>query len=929
MQAHPFPDSRKRGFFLLRSFFMTKNIYLLIWTISAYAGLGMRVAEAQRPPSYLVCLKFARPTGEAKAVRLNQQPALRVMADTCVRLAYPGPGIATLVVEAEGCFAQSLHFRPDTLRGPVRVMLLPREVELKEVVVQAASAARYRGDTLVLRVDSVRTQPHASATDLLNNMAGASVGADGQVRVLGKNVGRVTVEGKPLYGGNPKAALEALNADMIKNLELSEVPGASGEGSANLNIRLKDDHKAGSYGRVEGLAGTSGTYAASARVSQLKEGNLLSAFATANNIYQQALTTDDQNTLVRNTILKDVQGAYSVTETALPRPSSVQADRTVQNIVEVPLSAGRMNTLNGGLNYNRTTPRAELFGYVLAEHATQRLDRLFSTTRYLDPYRQQEDGASTDRYTRTKATAYLTGKWPLTPQQTLSTASLLGARRLGTDMAGGLATLLLRDGQPLAQGGLLRQLASQEQFGFASQQLAWVKRYARPAEVTSFYAKYGFSSHQTDQTYANYVRQGGQEHLFSNRIERAEQAHSWEAQALHALPLSRKLLLEGKLTWSREVAPISQRGYNRAGGSPAESFAPGLSLEQFRIIDQQQTARLTLYYKAPRFSALLSPTLWHWASQRQLNETTLVRQQRTAFVPGFFVEYRPDAVTRLSLRYGQSQVLPSPERLFPVPDSSNIQFVKVGNSALVQLRRQALEATATSAWGANHFTLTARYGAENPPILFDTRPNSLGFLTQTYRQPDLLVPSLSASLLWFQLNQLRNYSFQAFTTGQWLRNYLLTQNEPTALRMFVGVAVAGMKWKGPGEMAVKLDWRTILTQQHALAGGGAPARNFRHEPVLALEKKWGPKLYAELTATAFVNTYAQGPTTTNMFLDATLSRFIGPNERFRLLISGRNLLNNKVYRTNAFAANVQRQEAVGRLPGLVLVGISVYPEKWK
>ncbi|MBC8084617.1 MAG: hypothetical protein H7Z21_15575, partial [Hymenobacter sp.] len=526
---------------------MTKKIYLIIWAIIVYAGLGLRAAEAQRPPSYLICLKFARPTGVTKAVQLNQQPALRILADTCVRLAYSGPNTTTLVVEAEGCFAQSLRFRPDTLRGPVQVLLLPREVELKEVVVQAASAARYRGDTLVLRVDSVRTQPHASATNLLNNLAGASVGADGQVRVLGKNIGRVTVEGKPLYGGNPKAALEALNADMVKNLELSEVPGASGESSANLNIRLKDDHKAGSYGRVEGLAGTSGTYAASGRVSQLKEGSLLSAFATANNIYQKALTTDDQNALVRNTILKDVQGAYSVTETALPRPTSLQADRTVQNIVEVPLNAGRMNTLNGGLNYNRTTPGAELFGYVLAEHATQRLDRIFGTTRYFDPYRQQEDGSSTDRNIRTKATAYLTGKWSLPSRQTLSTASLVGARRLDSELTGDLATLLLRDGQPLAQGGLLRHLANQERFGFASQQLAWVKRYARPAEVTSLYAKYGFSSRQTDQAYANYVRQGGRERLFSNRIERAELAHSWEAQALHALPLSRKWLLEGKL----------------------------------------------------------------------------------------------------------------------------------------------------------------------------------------------------------------------------------------------------------------------------------------------------------------------------------------------------------------------------------------------
>jgi hypothetical protein len=903
---------------------MQKIVYLFALLLSVYVGLHPLAARAQRAATYTVCLRFV--TAAHRTVQLNQQRPLRVAADTCLRLPLPAGPLASLLVEAEGCFAQAIRFRPDTLRGPLRVWLLPREVELREVVVQSASAARYRGDTLVLRVDSVRTQPHASASDLLNNMAGASVDASGQVRVLGKNIGQVTVEGKPLYGGNPKAALEALNADMIKNLELSEIAG--GEGGASLNIRLKDDRKAGSYGRVDALAGTHGTYAAAGRVSQVQGSRFLSAFATANNIYEQALTADDQNTLVRNTVLKQVQGAYSVTETALPRPTSVQADRGVQNIVEQPLNVGQVHTVNGGLNYSQSKPGADLFGYVLAERTSQRLSRSFSTTRYLDPFRQREAGTSEDAYQRAKATAYLNGKWTLTPQQTLTTASLLGVRQQDSDLRSALATELRRDTARLTYGTLARQFAGQEQAWFSSTQAAWVLRHARPAEVTSVYVKYGFSAQQTRQDYTNQVQAGaGKPRAFRNRIERQEQAHSWEAQALHALPLSRKLLLEGKVTWSYESAPIAQRGY-RPGGA-VEYEVPGLTLEQFRATDQQQTARASLYYKTARFSALLSPTVWHWSATRRVAEATVLTQQRTAFLPGFYAEYRPDAVTRLSLRYGESQLLPPPERLFPVPDSANIQFIKVGNPYLVQTRHRTLEASGTSALGANHFTLTARYGVDDSPVLLATRPNSLGLLTQSYQQPDLRLPSLAASLLWFQLNQARSYSFHAFATAQWLRSYVVTQGEPVQLRTFLGVAVAGIKWQGGHGTTAKLDWRTTLTQQQGTTDNLPVARNFRHEPVLAVEKKWGPRLYAELTTTAFLNSYAQGPVTANAFLDATLSRYCLRGDRARVFVSGRNLLNNTTYQTNSFAANVQRQEVIGRLPRFVLVGVSVYPEKWK
>lgn len=829
-------------------------------------------------------------------------------------------------VEAEGYDAQLISFRPDTLRRPLTVQLARRTVQLREVVVQSNSGARYRGDTLVISVDSIKTQPHASATDLLNNMAGASVDAGGQVKILGKNVSQVTVEGKPLYGGNPKAALAALNADMIKNLEVTEIPG--GEGETSLNIRLKDDRKTGAYGRLDGLLGSSRTFATAGRVSQVRPGRLLSAFVTANNIYEQALTSDDQNALVRNTVLKEAQGGYSVTETALPRTNGTQADRNVQNLVEAPLNVGQVRTVNGGLNYNQSAGKADLFGYVLADHTTQQLQRTFSTTRFLDPFRQQDAGASTDETARTKATAYFNGKWTLSPRQTVAVAGWVGWRQMRTTLHSDLTTILRRDTSTLTQAQLLRRLITQEQQLQTTQQAVWVKRYDRPAEMTSLFIRQSFSARRFEQNFTNQLHQAATDRLFSNRIERRENVHSYEAQAIHAVPLSRKLLLEGKITWSYEASPVRQDGYRLTGNEPI--YAPGLSLDRFQVKDQQRTARATLYYKTPRFSALLSPTVWHWTAWRRVSDQDdIIRQQRTAFLPAFFVEYRPDAVTKLSLRYGQTQLLPTVERLFPVPDSANIQFIRVGNPSLVQTFRQTLEANGTSSVGNNKFTLTARYGLDDDPVLTDARTNSLGFLTQTYQQPEVRLTSFATSLLWFQLNQLKAYSLHAFTSAQWQESYLFTQGVPIRLRMFVGLAVAGFKWQGPANTTAKLDWRTTFTQQNTWSAETKPVRNARHEPTLRVEKKWLKTLYTDFNLAALLNSYAQGNSASNLLLDVTVSKFLFAGKRVKLSVSGRNLLNYNYYETNVFAANTQRRETVDRLPRFVLVGLSVYPEKWK
>ncbi|MBT9395150.1 TonB-dependent receptor [Hymenobacter sp. NST-14] len=812
------------------------------------------------------------------------------------------------------------------LNRPLHLTLEPRVVMLDEVKIASDRAVRHRGDTLIISVDSVKTQPHASATDLLNNVPGASVDANGQVRIMGKTVDQVTVDGKTLYGGNAKATLEALNADMIKDLEVMAATGAEGDQKSALNIRLKEDRKAGSYGKVEGLAGTSGTYLATGRVSRLRPGSFLSAFVTTNNVYEQALTSEERNNLVRDVVFKGMQGVYSVTESALPRPTAVQADRTVQNLVEPPLNVGDVVSTNGGLNFNRSGKASEIFGYVLFDRTRQEANRSLLTTRFLPPLEQTEVGRLTDARQRSKLTAYFNAKWTLTPRLTLAVASTNYLYHAQTMLRADFATRLERADTLLTTTALRRLNDQTEQQLYTTQQAVGVYRHKRPAHVSSLYARYGYGTRNLDQRYANHLVRGSQQAEFRNRIDRRAPEQRLELQALHALPISRRVLAEAKGSWLREASPVDQQGY-RYDDLGQEIREPGLSLPHFWVENTQQTAQTALYYKTPRFSALGSLALWHWHTHRELDANRQFSLSRTAWLPGLFVEYRPDAVTKLSFRYGQTQALPTTDQLFPLPDSTYLQTIHVGNPLLTSTFRHSSELSLSTDYHSNRLTLTGRYGLDDQPVLTSTQVNSLGFLTQSYQQYRS-TSTMGVTLLWYQYHQLKPYSLYGLATAQWLDGYLITQATVIPLRTMVTVLALGTKWRVTPTLSAKLDVRTTLTRQRTSAIS-ANVLNGRSEPTLRLEKKWAGNFYLEGIYAGFVNRYARGGVNVNSLLDLTASKYLGSHDRVKVAITVRNALNVKNLYTNSFSNYVQREESVTRLPRFLMLGISVFPEKWQ
>ncbi|MEO0332403.1 MAG: carboxypeptidase regulatory-like domain-containing protein, partial [Bacteroidota bacterium] len=89
------------------------------------------------------------------------------------------------------------------------------EVEVEGEVIPVEQ----RGDTTIYRADAFKTNPDASAADLVSKMPGVVVSETG-VEANGERIQQVLVDGKRFFGQDPLLALNTMPAEAINQVEI-------------------------------------------------------------------------------------------------------------------------------------------------------------------------------------------------------------------------------------------------------------------------------------------------------------------------------------------------------------------------------------------------------------------------------------------------------------------------------------------------------------------------------------------------------------------------------------------------------------------------------------------------------------------------------------------------------------------------------------
>ncbi len=169
----------------------------------------------------------------------------------------------------------------------------PSAVMLKETTVtgQAAKVV-VREDTLVYNAAAYRTPEGSVVEELVKKLPGAEVSDDGTIKINGKEVKKILVDGKEFMTGDTKTAMKNLPTSIIERIkaydEKSDLARVSGIDDGNeqtvLDFGIKRGMNRGLLTNTFAGIGTENRYTARAMVGSFNSDLKVMGFGNANNV---------------------------------------------------------------------------------------------------------------------------------------------------------------------------------------------------------------------------------------------------------------------------------------------------------------------------------------------------------------------------------------------------------------------------------------------------------------------------------------------------------------------------------------------------------------------------------------------------------------------------------------------------------------------
>lgn len=172
-------------------------------------------------------------------------------------------------------------------------------VMLAEAVITAeAPQVQVVEDTLVYNSSAYRTPEGAMLEELVKKLPGAEIDDDGNVKVNGKDLKKIMVDGKEFFGGDVKTGLKNLPVDMIDKLktydkksDLARITGIDdGEEETVLDLTVKKGMNKGWFGNVDLAGGTEDRYMGRLMLNRFVDKTQVSLIASSNNVNDQGFS---------------------------------------------------------------------------------------------------------------------------------------------------------------------------------------------------------------------------------------------------------------------------------------------------------------------------------------------------------------------------------------------------------------------------------------------------------------------------------------------------------------------------------------------------------------------------------------------------------------------------------------------------------------
>lgn len=174
-------------------------------------------------------------------------------------------GDYTLTVEYLGYhkYQKNIYVRKDTDAGVIRLQPDMRILEAATVSA-AGKEVEFKQDTIIFNATMFKTGSNDNLAALLKRMPGIEISKDGEVKVNGKSVDRITIEGKTFFLNDKSAALNNIPASIVDKIQVvdkdSDAAKISGikdvQKERVMDVQLKEEYKKGFFGNIKAAGGS-------------------------------------------------------------------------------------------------------------------------------------------------------------------------------------------------------------------------------------------------------------------------------------------------------------------------------------------------------------------------------------------------------------------------------------------------------------------------------------------------------------------------------------------------------------------------------------------------------------------------------------------------------------------------------------------------
>lgn len=173
------------------------------------------------------------------------------------------------------------------------ILLTPNSIMLQEAVITGVMRqVEVKEDTLIFNADAFRVPEGSVLEELIKKIPGAEVSDDGTIKINGKTVSKILVEGKEFFSNDRNMAMKNLPANIVekvktydKQSDMARMTGIDdGEEETVLDLSIKKGLKNGWFGNLDLAGGTEERFSEKVNINRFADQTQYSIIGSYNNV---------------------------------------------------------------------------------------------------------------------------------------------------------------------------------------------------------------------------------------------------------------------------------------------------------------------------------------------------------------------------------------------------------------------------------------------------------------------------------------------------------------------------------------------------------------------------------------------------------------------------------------------------------------------